>query len=68
MQIKLLMLDSNIWNYLSECKQVINTIHVRIFGPFNCVQTMVILGCKQISSDSFENKIIYELLTYKSYL
>ena len=24
-QIKLLMLDSNIWNALSECKQMVNT-------------------------------------------
>ena len=33
--------------------------------PFNRVQTIVILVCKQISSDSF--KITYKLLTYKSY-
>ena len=25
--------------------------------PFNCVQTIVILVCKQINSDLFENKI-----------
>ena len=33
---------------------------------FNCVQTIVILVCKQISSDSFQNKITNKLLTYKS--
>ena len=31
--------------------------------PFNCVQTKVILVCKQISSDPFKNKITYKLLT-----
>ena len=36
--------------------------------PFNCVQTIEILMCKQISSDSFKDKIIYKLLTYKSYV
>ena len=34
---------------------------------FNCVQTIVILVSKQISSISFKNKITYKLLTYKSY-
>ena len=36
--------------------------------PFNCVQTKVILVCKQISSDSFINKISHKLLIYKSYI
>ena len=36
--------------------------------PFNCVQTIVIFVCKQIRSDSFENKIAYKLLTNKSYV
>ena len=36
--------------------------------PFNYVQTIVILVCKQISSDSFKNKITYKLFTYKSYV
>ena len=36
--------------------------------PFNCVPTKVIFVCKQISSDSFKNKISYKLLTYKSYV
>ena len=36
--------------------------------PFNCVQTTVIFACKQICSDSFKNKIINKLLTYKSYV
>ena len=36
--------------------------------PFNCVQTMVILVCKQISSDSFETKITNKILTYKIYV
>ena len=36
--------------------------------PFNCVQTIVILVYKQISLDSFKNKITYKLLTYKSYV
>ena len=35
---------------------------------FNCVQTIVILMCKQISSVSFKNKITNELLTYKLYV
>ena len=34
---------------------------------FNGEQTIVILVCKQISSDSFENKITYGLLNYESY-
>ena len=36
--------------------------------PLNCVQTVVILMCKQISLDSFKNKITYKLLTQKSYV
>ena len=36
--------------------------------PFNCVQTIVILVYKQISSDLFKNKITSKLLTYKSYV
>ena len=35
---------------------------------FNYVQTIVILVYKQISSDSFKNKITNKLLTYKSYV
>ena len=35
---------------------------------FNCEQTIVILVCKEISSDSFKNKITNKLLTYKSYV
>ena len=33
--------------------------------PFNCVQTIVILVYKQISSDTFQNKITNNLSTYK---
>ena len=36
--------------------------------PFNCVQIIVIVMCKQNNTNSFKNKIIYKLLTYKSYL
>ena len=36
--------------------------------PFNYVQSIVIIVCKQISSDSFKNKITNKLLTYKSYV
>ena len=35
---------------------------------FKCVQTILILVCKQISSDLFKNKISYKLLTFKSYV
>ena len=35
---------------------------------FNYVQTIVILVCKQISSDLFVNKINNNLLSYKSYV
>ena len=35
--------------------------------PFNRVETILILSCKQIASDSFKNKITYKLLTYKSF-
>ena len=35
---------------------------------FNYAQTIVILVWKQISSDSFKNKITYKLLIYKSYV
>ena len=31
---------------------------------FNCIETIAKLDCKQISSNSFENEIIYELFTY----
>ena len=31
---------------------------------FNCVQTKVILVCKQISFDSFKNKISYKLINH----
>ena len=36
--------------------------------PFNCVQAIVILLCKKISSDSFKNMITYWLFMYKSYV
>ena len=36
--------------------------------PFNCVQTIVIHVCKQISLNSFKTKITYRLQTYKSYV
>ena len=36
--------------------------------PFNFVQTIVILVCKQISSDSIENEITNKLFHYKSYV
>ena len=36
--------------------------------PFNCVQTIVIFVCKQISSDSFKDKITRKPLSYKSYI
>ena len=36
--------------------------------PFNLVQTIVIFECKQMSSDSFKNKIINKQLTYKLYV
>ena len=32
--------------------------------PFNSVQTIVIIVCKQINSDSFKNKITHQLLTH----
>ena len=33
--------------------------------PFNCVETIAILMCKQMSSNSFENEITYKVFTYK---
>ena len=36
--------------------------------PFNCVKTTVILVCKQISSDSFKNKITYRVLNIIAWL
>ena len=40
----------------------INKLRLRnLDNPFNWVQTIVILACKQISSDSFKNKITYKL-------
>ena len=60
------MFDCNIWNHLSKYKQMINTKY-NYLKPFNCVQIIVILGCKQISYDSLKNSITYKLLTYKSY-
>ena len=35
---------------------------------FNDMEIIVILVCKQISLDSFKNKINNKLLTYKSYV
>ena len=32
--------------------------------PFNCAQTVVILACKQISSESFKNKITNKLTNH----
>ena len=54
------MLGSNIWNLLSECKQMINTekkFVLEYLEPFNCVQPIVMLLSKEISSDWFKNKI-----------
>ena len=33
-----------------------------------CVETIAILVCKQIRSNSFKNEITYKLFTYKSYM
>ena len=35
---------------------------------WNYVETIGILLCKQISSNSFKNEIIYKLFTYKSHV
>ena len=61
------MFDSNIWNQLSEFKQMINTKFIlEKFVTFQlCANDRKIL-CKQITSDSFKNKITNKLLTYKS--
>ena len=37
------------------------------FKPFNYVQTIIIHVCKQISNDSYKNKITNKLLTHKSH-
>ena len=37
-------------------------------SQFNCVQTIVMIVCKQIYLDSFKNKITDKLFIYKSYL
>ena len=56
---------SNILNHFSECKQMINTQFVlEYLEPFNCAQTIAILVCKQICSDSFKNKITYKLTNH----
>ena len=36
--------------------------------PFSSVQTIIILVCTQISSDSFKSMITYKLLTYRSHM
>ena len=36
--------------------------------PFNCIQTVAIIMCKQISSNSFKNKMTNKLFNYKSYI
>ena len=41
---------------------------LKYLEAFDCVQTIVILVCKQIFSDSFKNKITYKPLTQKSYV
>ena len=60
------MFDSYNRNNLSEYEQVIRIeiCVLEYLATFNCVQTIVILVCKQISSNLFRNK---KLLTYKSY-
>ena len=35
--------------------------------PFNCVETITIFMCKQISCNSFKNKITYKVFTWKLY-
>ena len=32
--------------------------------PFNCVETIAMLECKQISSNSFKNEITFKLFNY----
>ena len=34
--------------------------------PFNCVETIVILVCKQICSNTFKNEITDKIFFYKS--
>ena len=36
--------------------------------PFNCVETMVAIVCKEISFNSFKKEITNKPYTYKSYM
>ena len=35
---------------------------------FNCLKTITIQMCKQITSNTFKNEITYKLFNYKSYM
>ena len=66
--IELLVLNSNTWSSLSVSLNWIIGMTGQYLKPLNCVRIIVILVCKQINSDSFENKITYKVLTYKWYM
>ena len=65
-RIKLLMLNSNIQNPLRANKWLIlnRTIRVKILET-NCVQTIVILACKKINTDSFKIRSPTQLMDFK---
>ena len=46
---------SNTWDHFTVCKQMLNILET-------------IWLCKQVRSDSFENKITHKLFTYKLYI
>ena len=58
------MLDSNTWNHLFLCKQIIN-IKIELLVLDNNTWNHLIM-CKQMSYNLFENKISYKRFTYKS--
>ena len=62
----------NTWNHFNGCKWLILNRIIRVIQQylkrFDCEQTLEILACQQISSNSFKIKIAYKLFTHKSYV
>ena len=62
MQLKLVELDKNTWNYLTVCKQMINIKKELLSLDCNSLKYFTV--CKQISSCLYKN-VTYNLFIYK---
>ena len=57
------LLSANKWIILNR----IICFRYQLSKPYNCVETLVILQCKEVSSNSFKNKITKYSVTSHTY-